>query len=189
MGAAPTGAQQASAAPEREPVRRRPAPDEVPDGAQQAPLTPEERARYAAQIEPFQKAWDEHIAPLLYPPDHPLAGDYLDSVTCNQAVEARLGYIEELNPPGYLDKPRLHIEKRLDYYALNQRATAWDRADLASAREFYDWMVAQPEDPNGRLADIWLDADPSDGDSITRREFLETRIRARETSICGRPAP
>ena len=184
-GTEPAGPQQASATFQREPLRRRPAPD--PSG--QRPLTPEERERFRDQIAPFQKAWDEHIAPLLYPPGHPLEGDYLDSVTCDQAVEAHLRYREELNPPGYLDEPQLHIRKRFNFYDLNRRAQTWDRSALASTREFYDWMVAQPEDPNGRLGDMWLKADPSDRNSITRREFLGKEIRARETSICGSTGP
>jgi hypothetical protein len=174
--------QQASPELQSQPVRRRPAPDD----SGQRPLTPEERERFRDQIAPFQKAWDEHIAPLLYPPGHPLEGDYLDSVTCDQAVEARLAYYEELNPPGYLDAPQLHIRKRFNFYDINHRAQTWDRTDPASTREFYDWMVSQPEDPNGRLADMWLDADPSDRDAITRREFRAKEIRARETSICGK---
>jgi hypothetical protein len=127
-------------------------------------------------------AWNRHIAPLLYPPGHPAEGTYLDSVTLDQVVEAELRFYEEVIPGGaaYLDKPRLHIQKHFNYKDLNERRRSWDSTDLRSTREFYDWMVAQPEDPAGRWGDIWLDADPADKDATTRRELMAARIRARE---------
>ena len=127
-------------------------------------------------------AWNRHIAPLLYPPGHPAEGTYLDSVTLDQVVEAQLQFYEDVIPGGaeYLDKPRLHIEKHFNYKDLNERRKSWDSTDLRSTREFYDWMVAQPDDPKGRWGDIWLDADPADRDATTRRQLMAARIRARE---------
>lgn len=188
-GAESGGPQQASAGPAQEPLPPRPTLGLSPSRWAQPPLTPEERERHREEIEYHQKAWDKHVAPLLYPPGHPLEGTYLDSVTLDQAVEAQLGYYEETTPSGYLDKPHLRVAKQFNYRELNHRANSWDRHDLASTREFYNWMVEQPEDPNGRWGDIWLDADPADPDALTRREFLAEQIRAREAPIFEKPAP
>jgi hypothetical protein len=149
-------------------------------------LTPEELAKLGPQIERYQKAWERHVAPLLYPEGHPQAGEYLDSVTCDAAVEAQLGYYEDISPPGYLDKPRFHLQKRINYSDLSKRQETWDPSDSASTREFYEWLVAQKEDPTALRGDLWLDADPSDQDATTRREFLREKIRARE-AICNAP--
>ena len=145
-------------------------------------LSSAERQSLGEQALIGQQAWNTHIAPLLYPPGHPAEGTYLDSVTLDQVVDAQLHYYEEIIPGGadYLDKPRLHIQKSFNYKELNERRRSWDSTDLRSTREFYDWMVAQPEDPAGRWGDIWLDADPADKDATTRRALIEERIRTRE---------
>lgn len=130
-------------------------------------------------------AWDRHIAPLLHPPGHPSEGTYLDTVTLDQAVAAQLRFYEEIIPGGaeYLNKPRLHVQKHFDYKDLNERRRQWDSTDLQSTREFYEWMLAQPDDPDGRWGDIWLDADPADKDATTRLDLLAERIRAREAPM------
>lgn len=148
-------------------------------------LSRQEQQELGEQALIGRHAWNRHIAPLLYPPGHPAEGTYLDTVTLDQAVEAQLRFYEEIIPGGqeYLNKPRLHIEKRFNYKQLNERRRAWDSTDLQSTREFYDWMVAQPEDPAGRWGDIWLDADPADQEATTRRDRLAQRIREREAPI------
>ena len=167
-----------SAAASSEPISRKPT-IEIPK------LSPQEQQQLGEQALVGPHAWNRHIAPLLYPPGHPAEGTYLDTVTLDQAVAAQLRFYEEIIPGGeaYLNKPRLHIEKRFNYKELNERRRAWDSTDLQSTREFYEWMVAQPEDPNGRWGDIWLDADPADAQATTRGAQLAERIRAREAPI------
>jgi hypothetical protein len=167
-----------SGAAPSEPISRKPTLD-IPK------LSPQEQQQLGEQALIGPHAWNRHIAPLLYPPGHPAEGTYLDTVTLDQAVAAQLRFYEEIIPGGeaYLNKPRLHIEKRFNYKELNERRRAWDSTDLQSTREFYDWMVAQPEDPNGRWGDIWLDADPADAQATTRGALLAERIRAREAPI------
>jgi hypothetical protein len=149
-------------------------------------LSPEELEKLGPQIERYQKAWERYLAPLLYPEGHPQEGEYLDNVTCDAAVEAQLGYYEDISPPGYLDKPRFHLQKRINYSDLSKRQETWNPSDFASTREFYEWLVAQKEDPTALRGDLWLDADPSDQDATTRREFLREKIRALE-AICRAP--
>lgn len=188
-GAGQQGLQRASGGSEQEPLPRKPTLGLSPSMLAQPPLTPEQREKHRDEVEYYQRAWDKHVAPLLYPPGHPLEGTYLDSVTLDQAVEAQLRYHEETTPPGYLDKPYLRVAKQFNYRELNHRANSWDRHDLASSREFYNWMVEQPADPNGPWGDIWVPADPADPDAITRRKLLEERIRAQEAAFFAKPAP
>jgi hypothetical protein len=139
--------------------------------------------KFAPEIERYQSAWNRHLSPLLHAPGHPEEGTYLDSVTLDEAVEAQLRYYEEVSPPGHLDRPYLHVEKRIPYEKIRDRQATWDQSDLQSNRELYDWIIAQPEDPLALPGDYWLPADPSDKDATTRREFLRARLRAREAAI------
>jgi hypothetical protein len=140
-------------------------------------LSEAELKKYGPQIEKYKQAWERHVAPLLYPPGHPREGTYRDSVGLEDAVEAQMRYQEETLPPGYLDKPWLHIKKRVPYQDVNVRQETWDYEDIASNRAFYDWLLEQPEDPKAYRGDFWIPADPNDPDATTRRESLEQRIR------------
>ena len=80
-GAARDGAerarpQQTGPTPQQEPIPRKPTSGL---GPQKHEVAPEELERNREVVERSQKAWDEHVAPLLYPPGHPHAGTYLDT--------------------------------------------------------------------------------------------------------------
>ncbi len=135
------------------------------------------------------EAWDRHLAPLLYPEGHPLAGTYRDSVTLEDAVAAQVDYWGELTPAGYLDRPMLHVEKRIPYRILNEQMDTLDLTDLDSVRRFYDWAQEQPEDPTAYPADLWLPARPGDPEATNHAEDLAGRIREIESDNFPDAAP
>lgn len=146
-------------------------------------LSPEEMAKYGSTLKVYQDAWAKYVEPLLYPPGHPEAGTYREGVCLEQAVQAQVDYFGAVNPPGYMEQPRLHIQRRLRYEVVRDLAAGWDQDDLMSNRNLYEKLMAAPEDPTAMLTDLWLAADPNDRDATNRREFLEKRLRKRETPI------
>jgi hypothetical protein len=146
-------------------------------------LTPEELEKYAPELKKYQDAWAKYVEPLLYPAGHPQEGMYRDGICLDEAVAAQLDYYEAVNPPGYMDEPRLHVQRRLRYEVVRDLQANWDQTDLASTRALYDGLMAAPEDPNALLSDIWLPATPTDQAATSRREYMEKRLRHREGPI------
>jgi hypothetical protein len=130
-------------------------------------------------------AWKRHIAPLTYPEGHPLAGQYRDSVGIDQAVDAQVDYWREMLPEGHLDQPILYFEKSIDIRALNERIKSWDRADPASGRAFYEWLLEQPEKPGAYPTRLEIPVDADDPDAFPRAELVRRNIRRVEQQIFG----
>ncbi len=158
----------------------------VPGGAGPGFLVAERPPSVPARIwrlqqEGEREIWDRHLGPLLYPEGHPLEGTWRDNVTLEQAVEAQVGYMGERWYPGLdLDEEKLYIERRVPFSILQKRTETWDRDDVQSSREFYEWLAEQPEDPHAYPTKVFLVADPNDPDTTTRAEHIAARIRETE---------
>jgi hypothetical protein len=134
-----------------------------------------------------REAWDKYMAPLLYPPGHPKEGGCRDSVSASDIQAAAMPIAEQVYPKEYLDQPMLYVpEKRINYNELNQAAARlYNREDPASAKRFYDWLVAAPEDPDAYPSDFWLPAEAGQPDAITHREWLQREIARQASVICS----
>jgi hypothetical protein len=125
-----------------------------------------------------RKAWNERMAPLLYPPGHPRAGEYRDEVLPEDVLVATLPVAEESFLKESLDQPMLHAgQKRLPLKEVAAAAERlWPGRDPGSSRAFYEWLVSQPDDPDQLPSDFWLPTRPDDPDATTHRAWLREEI-------------
>jgi hypothetical protein len=134
------------------------------------------------QTPPNRRAlWDKRVAPLLYPSGHPRAGEPLDSTTPQQLAEAKAEYVlGGLDNPAF-DVPYHNVEYQLTFRDINERARSWNRTDPESNREFREWLLAQPRDPEGIAGSVRILAEPGDAGATTLREDLAAEIAAIES--------
>ena len=132
--------------------------------AKRQPFSPYRFPPREAPVE-LRNRWNEHIAPLLYPPDHPRAGEPLDSVT-NEQLAAAAGAVYDANlSDAYLDRPvhqvRLHVNFPRFHYL---------KELTGGGRDFALALKAEPPDPNVVVQEqYWIDTTWDDPDVETPR--------------------
>jgi hypothetical protein len=131
-----------------------------------------------------REAWDKNMAPLVYPDGHPKAGQWRDSVSPEDVQKAAEPIVAGMFGEDYLDQPIYYVpQKRINFNELNMASSRlWNRDDPSTARAFYEWLKAAPEDPSAYPSDFQLPAEAGDPDAITYREFYGREIlqQARE---------
>jgi hypothetical protein len=123
----------------------------------------------------------------LYPPDHPCAGQPLDSVTpaiLAKAGNATLDPLIDSLPD--VDRPQCHLDGNWPYRPLNQCTRGLQREDPESVEAFMACLAALPQDPAVYPADIWV---PCPGDhplATTLRAHLESLVAAEVERVFSR---
>jgi hypothetical protein len=132
-------------------------------------------------------AWERLVAPLVYPPDHPRAGQYREGVTLQEAVDARLEYAKSIFPEDELHRPYHHIVKQISYPTVNKLAEGWKAQDLASGDEYARRLRETPSEPGAREQNLWIPGSPSDPQTTTTAEIMEKALINLEAPAFIRP--
>jgi hypothetical protein len=132
-------------------------------------------------------AWENSpISDLIYPSDHPCAGEPIDSASPQMLTSmGREGLAKVLDAIPEVDVPQCLHQGRWNFHTLNQACSSLNREDGDSVSRCAAFLQTAPQDPKAYPATIWMPC-AEGGQPTTLRAYYEELLNQQVADMFAR---